>query len=85
MKYKLDVAKDVEVDSKGEHTLRLPFGWKFTDGNYGTLGWKSTRAGVCHSKEFDSIEEVRDEVKNNVSACACGRCEEGIADTLASK
>ena len=82
MQYKLDIARDVDHDGHPDdedcgYILNLPHGWQFADSNYSSLGWKGSAGG--HSKGFDSMKDLRDEVKNNVCACDCGKCEEGIA------
>lgn len=79
MKYKLDVKRDVDLDGQEDdpdcgYILNLVFGWRFSDD-----------PTPSHVKGFDSMGELRDDAKNNVSKCNCKECLDGIAKDSASK
>lgn len=79
MKYKLDIKRDVDYDGHPDdedcgYILNLVYGWRFSDDS-----------SPSHVKGFDSMKELRDEIKNNVSKCNCKECLEGIAKDSASK
>ena len=62
MKYKLNIARDVDKDSDTEYMLFLPKGFRFYD-------------EVVHCRGFDSLSDIRAAVKNNeVIACDCNEC-----------
>ena len=63
MKYKLNIARDVDVDGYDDtisYILNLPYGFRFEeDGN--------------HVKGYDTMAELRADVKY-VSKCKCQQC-----------
>jgi hypothetical protein len=65
-KYKLDVARDVDVDGGGfsgpeTYMLHLPFGFRFT-------------SEVVHVRGFDTMKELRAAAKQDVIPCDCASC-----------
>ena len=62
MKYKLNVQRDVDTDEPGVYILNLPGGFKFDE------------PGDCHTRGFDTMKELRDDVKNAVVPCSCDGC-----------
>ena len=71
MKYKLNIARDVDVDGaytdNPSYILNLPFGFCFDDiGN--------------HVKGYDSMADLRKDIKIGVSVCHCKECLDGLAD-----
>ena len=65
-KYKLDVARDVDVDGGGfsgpeTYMLHLPFGWRFYD-------------DIVHVRGYDTMKELRAAAKQDVIPCDCARC-----------
>ena len=65
MKYKLNVARDVDVDGYGDeagYILNLPFGFRFYDDQ-------------VHVRGYDSMREVRQAAREDVVACDCAECE----------
>ena len=67
MKYKLNVARDVDTDEPGVYILNLPGGWKF---NHDSL---------CHTYAYDSMRELREDIKSSVEPCDCAECKRMIA------
>ena len=63
IKYKLNVARDVDSDEPGSFILNLPAGFRFSDDTVHTMG-------------FDSMRELRDAVKHGVIPCDCKGCGE---------
>lgn len=63
MKYKLDVARDVDTDEPGSYILNLPNGFRFDD-------------DLVHVRGFDTMRELRDAVKNDVIPCNCKGCQQ---------
>ena len=65
MKYKLNVIRDVDIDSdySGVHgyILNLPSGFRMYD-------------ELCHVRGFDTMQELRDFVKWGVVPCDCQSC-----------
>ena len=74
MKYKLNVKRDVDVYDDAL-MLHLYWGWKFSD----------EVLQPTHVRGFDTMKEVRHEIKNLVIPCDCKECIEGLARDLASK
>ena len=64
MKYKLNLKRDVDVDSDttGDvYILNLPYGWRFYD-------------DLVHVRGYDSLKDLRDAVKTDVIVCDCPEC-----------
>ena len=66
MKYKLDVARDVDTDEPDVFILSLPKGWRLDEPVFGN--------DVQHVMGFDSMKELRAYVKNGVVPCNCTGC-----------
>ena len=71
MKYKLNIARDVDVDGQpedgegyGSYILNLPYGFCFDD-------------DASHVKGFDTMADVRKSVKLEVRKCTCTECKQG--------
>jgi 23S rRNA G2445 N2-methylase RlmL len=71
MKYKLNIARDVDVDGHpedgegyGSYILNLPYGFCFDD-------------DASHVKGFDTMADVRKSVKLEVRKCICTECKQG--------
>jgi hypothetical protein len=64
MKYRLNVARDVDTDEPDVFILNLPGGWKF---NHDPMS-------LCHTHAYDSIKELRDDIKHSVEICFCPEC-----------
>jgi len=64
-KYKIR-PQDIDRDEPGVFILNLPDGFQF-----------STDPG-CHTRGFDSMKELRDEVKWAVIPCDCPECKKGL-------
>jgi hypothetical protein len=67
MKYKLNVARDVDTDEPDVFILNLPNGWKFTH----------DLMAIEHVMGYDSMKELREDIKNYVSLCNCVDCKKG--------
>jgi hypothetical protein len=64
MKYKLDVARDVDVDGYGDevsYILNLPNGYRFDDDQ-------------VHIRGYDTMAELRHAAKNDIISCNCASC-----------
>lgn len=61
MKYKLNVERDVDMDEPGSYILNLPNGFRFDD-------------DLVHVRGFDTMDELRQAVKNDVIPCTCPGC-----------
>jgi hypothetical protein len=61
MKYKLDVAKDVDLDGDSGFILNLPNGFRFYD-------------EVVHVRGYDSLKELKLSAKTDVIQCDCKDC-----------
>lgn len=59
-KYKLNVARDVDYTGGG-YMLCLPAGFRFYD-------------DLCHTKGFDTMQEVKAAAKSDVVPCDCEEC-----------
>lgn len=66
MKYKLNVARDVDTDEPNNYILNLPRGFRFDD-------------DMVHVRGFDTMRELRDAVKNDVIPCQCFDCNKIVA------
>jgi len=64
MKYKLDVARDVDVDGYGDevsYILNLPYGFRFYD-------------DLVHVRGYDTMKELKVSAKDDVISCNCKDC-----------
>jgi hypothetical protein len=68
IKYKLNVKRDVDTDEPGVFILNLPGGWKF---NHDPMS-------LCHTYAYDSMRELREDIKHSVEPCDCDECKEMI-------
>ena len=66
MTYKLNAARDIDRDEPGVYILNLPKGWRFDE--------PSTPDNRSHTRGYDSIKELREDIKQNVIACDCRQC-----------
>lgn len=66
MKYKLNVAQDVDVDEPGVYILNLPKGWCFDE--------VSSPDNRSHVRGYDSMKELRADIKTSVVSCNCSGC-----------
>ena len=65
MKYKLNVARDVDTDEPEVFILNLPGGWKFDH----------DPMDLSHTRAYDSMKELRADIKAGwVVPCACDEC-----------
>ena len=64
MKYKLNVARDVDTDEPGVLILNLTAGWKF---NHDVMD-------LCHTFAYDTMQELREDIKHSVIPCDCAEC-----------
>ena len=69
MKYKLNVARDVDTDEPGVFILNLPGGWKFNHDPLADL----------HTYAYDSMRELRADIRHSVEPCSCSGCKALIA------
>lgn len=68
MKYKLNVARDVDTDEPGVFILNLPGGWKF---NHDPMS-------LVHTYAYDTMKELRADIKYSVEQCHCAECKRMI-------
>jgi hypothetical protein len=66
MKYKLNVTRDVDTDEPGAYILNLPAGFRFDEA--------SAANDRSHVRGYDTMRELRDDVKHNVVPCDCNGC-----------
>lgn len=66
MQYKLNIARDVDTDEPDNFILNLPAGFRFYD-------------EICHTKGFDSMAELKREIKWQVVPCDCEQCQHELA------
>jgi hypothetical protein len=66
MKYKLNAARDVDYDEAGVYILNLPSGWRFDE--------HSSPNDRSHVRGYDSMKELRDDIKHSVISCDCTGC-----------
>jgi hypothetical protein len=66
MTYKLNAARDIDRDEPGVYILNLPKGWRFDEA--------STPDNRSHTRGYDSMKELREDIKQNVIACDCRQC-----------
>jgi hypothetical protein len=64
-KYKLDVANDVDDDGGEGFVLNLRYGFRFSD-------------DIVHVRGYDTMQELRESVKNDVIPCDCQDCKRGL-------
>jgi len=64
VKYKLNVSRDVDTDEPDVFILNLPAGWKF---NHDVMG-------LSHTYAYDSMKELREDIKSSVEPCNCAEC-----------
>ena len=69
-KYKLNVARDVDTDEPGVYILNLPAGFRFTHDPLDNL----------HVYAYDSMKELRNDVKWSVEPCNCKECQQMLAN-----
>jgi hypothetical protein len=69
MKYKLNVARDVDTDESGVYIMNTIAGWRF---DYDQLDYN-------HVWAFDSMKELREAVRNYVIPCECPECLEELS------
>lgn len=67
MKYKLNVSRDVDADEPGNYILNLPGGWQFTHDHH------------LHTYGYDSMRELRADIKTSVVPCDCESCKYQIS------
>jgi hypothetical protein len=63
-KYKLNVARDVDVDGYGDevsYILNLPNGFRFND-------------DLVHTRGYDTMMELRQSAKTDTISCNCTLC-----------
>lgn len=68
MKFKLNVKRDVDTDEPGVFILNLPKGWRFDDQQ------GSRHDDYSHVRGYDSMKELRADIKYSVIACQCKSC-----------
>lgn len=66
--YKLNVKRDVDTDEPGVFILNLPGGWRFTHDR------------LLHSYAYDSMQELRADIKGSVVRCGCTECQRMTAE-----
>lgn len=66
MAYKLNVKRDVDLDEPGVFILNLHYGWRFDE------------PGLVHVRGYDSMRELRADIKADVIACDCAECISGL-------
>lgn len=66
MQYKLNIKRDVDTDEPGVYILNLPKGWRFDE--YSTANDRS------HVRGYDSLKELRADIKHSVVSCDCFQC-----------
>jgi hypothetical protein len=65
MKYKLNTARDVDTDEPDVYILNLPAGFQF---NHDVMA-------LCHTYAYDSMAELRADIKTSVIPCTCAECQ----------
>jgi hypothetical protein len=66
MKYKLNFARDVDTDEPDVYILNLSNGFKFAHD-----AW-----AIEHVRAYDTVQEMKDDIKHFVVACNCKDCVE---------
>jgi hypothetical protein len=64
-KYKLDAKRDIDLNEDG-FFLYLPYGWRFDN-------------EVVHCRNFETMTELREAVRNDVIKCDCAECKRELA------
>lgn len=62
--YKLNVKRDVDTDEPGVYILNLPKGFRFTHDPF----------AFEHVRAYDSMRELREDIKDFVVPCHCAEC-----------
>ncbi len=66
--FKLNVTRDIDTDEPGVFILNLPKGWRFDDQQ------GSRRDDYSHVRGYDSMRELRSDIKHSVIPCQCKSC-----------
>jgi len=66
MKYTLNVSRDVDRDEPGVYILNLPRGFRFDE--------HSAKNDRSHVRGYDTMKDLRVDVKNSVIPCDCSGC-----------
>ena len=74
MKYPLNVKRDVDHDGHPDdedcgYILNLIYGWKFAGDPC-----------ASHVKSYDSMKDLRADLKHGVEKCDCKECIDGLAN-----
>ena len=64
MAYKLNAQRDVDTDEPGVYILNLPGGFRFTH----------DPCDLLHTWSYDSMRELRADIKHSVVPCDCAEC-----------
>ena len=67
MKYKLNFARDVDTDEPDVYILNLPNGFRFDH----------DPCAIEHVRAYDTIKEIKDDIKDFVVPCNCKDCVKG--------
>lgn len=67
-KFKLNVTRDIDTDEPGVFILNLPKGWRFDDQQ------GSRNDDYSHVRGYDSMAELRADIKHSVIPCQCCSC-----------
>ena len=70
MGFKLNVARDVDTDEPDVFILNLPAGWKFDH----------DPMSLEHVRAYDSMKELRADIKSWVVPCGCEECKSMLGD-----
>jgi len=65
MKYKLN-KQDIDTDEPDVFILNLPQGWRFDEA--------SDQNNRVHVRGYDTMRELRDDIKHSVIPCDCNGC-----------
>ena len=71
MKYQLNTSRDVDSDEPGVFILNLTGGWRF---NHDPMS-------LCHTYAYDSMKELRADIRTSVEPCDCDECKRMMAKT----
>ena len=66
MQYKLNIERDVDTDEPGSYILNLPRGFRFDE--------HSSPNDRSHVRGYDSMKELRADIKHSVIPCDCSGC-----------
>ena len=61
IKYKLNVARDVDPDGDSGYILNLPDGFRFYD-------------EIVHTRGYDTMQELRKAAREDTTQCDCNSC-----------